>query len=106
VQDEKRSAVARLSTELTDAYQTVARTADEIRVLRDSVLPGAEKSVAAMQAGYQAGRFSYLDINEARQTLAAARLQYLQALSDYHKAVAEIEALTNRPFDGRADLPR
>src|SRR5919201_3003463 len=104
LQDEKRSTVARLSTELTDAYQTVARTADEIRVLRDSVLPGAEKSVAAMQAGYQAGRFSYLDINEARQTLAAARLQYLQALGDYHKAVAEIEALTNRPFDGRADL--
>ena len=106
LQDEKRSTVARLSTELTDAYQTVARTADEIRVLRESVLPGAEKSVAAMQAGYQAGRFSYLDINEARQTLAAARLQYLQALSDYHKAVAEIEALTNRPFDGRADLPK
>ena len=106
LQDEKRSTVARLSTELTDAYQTVARTADEIRVLRESVLPGAEKSVAAMQAGYQAGRFSYLDINEARQTLGAARLQYLQALSDYHKAVAEIEALTNRPFDGRADLPR
>jgi cobalt-zinc-cadmium efflux system outer membrane protein len=104
LQDEKRSTVARLSTELTDAYQTVARTADEVGVLRDSVLPGAEKSVAAMQAGYQAGRFSYLDINEARQTLAAARLQYLQALSDYHKAVAEIEALTNRPFDGKADL--
>jgi len=104
LQDEKRNTVARLSTELTDAYQTVARTADEIRLLRASVLPGAEKSVTAVQAGYQAGRFSYLDINEAGQILAAARLQYLQALSDYHKAVAEIEALTNRPFDGKADL--
>jgi outer membrane protein, heavy metal efflux system len=104
VEDEKRGTVARLSTELTDAYQTVARTADEIRVLKDSVLPGAEKSVEAVQAGYQAGRFSYLDINEARQTLTAARLQYLQALSDYHKAVADIEALTNRPFNGRTDL--
>jgi cobalt-zinc-cadmium efflux system outer membrane protein len=104
--DEKRSAVTRLSTELNDAYQTVARTSNEIRILKESVLPGAEKAVAALQEGYEAGRFSYLDINEARRTLTAARLQYLQALSDYHKSVAEIEALTNRPFDGKSDFSK
>jgi cobalt-zinc-cadmium efflux system outer membrane protein len=100
--DEKRSAVTRLSTELNDAYQTVARTSNEIRILKESVLPGAEKAVEAIQQGYEAGRFSYLDINEARRTLTAARLQYLQALDDYHKAVAEIEALTGQPFDANS----
>ena len=104
--DEKRSAVTRLSTELNDAYQTVARTSNEIRILKESVLPGAEKAVEAIQQGYEAGRFSYLDINEARRTLTAARLQHLQALSDYHKAVADIEALTNRPFDGKSDFSK
>jgi cobalt-zinc-cadmium efflux system outer membrane protein len=106
LEDERHSTVARLSTELSDAYQTAARSADEVRILKDSVLPGAEKSVTTMQEGYQAGRFSYLDINEARRTLNAARLQYLQALSDYHKAVADIEALTNQPFDGKRDFSR
>lgn len=106
VEDEKRGAVTRLSTELSDAYQTVARTANEIRILKVSVLPGAEKTVETIQQGYEAARFSYLDINEARRTLNAARLQYLQALTDYHKAVADIEALTNRPFDVRADLSK
>ena len=105
-EDEKRSAVTRLSTELSDAYQTVARTANEIRVLKESVLPGAEKTVEAVQQGYEAGRFSYLDINEARRTLTASRLQYLQALSDCHKAIADIEALTNRPFAAKSALSK
>ena len=104
LENEKRSTVARLSTELSDAYQAVARSADEIRILKDSVLPGAEKSVTEIQEGYLAGRFSYLDVNDARRTLNAARLQYLQALSDYHRAVADIEGLTNRPFNGKTDL--
>jgi outer membrane protein, heavy metal efflux system len=106
VEDEKRSAVARLSTELSDAYQTVARASNEIHILKESVLPGAEKTVGAIQEGYNAGRFSYLDINEARRTLTAARLQYVQALSDYHKAIADIEALTNRAFDVKSDFSK
>jgi cobalt-zinc-cadmium efflux system outer membrane protein len=106
VDDEKRTAVARISGELSDAYQTVARAANEVQILKDSVLPGAEKAVTELQEGYQAGRFSYLDVNEARRTLTASRLQYLQALTDYHKAVADIEALTNRPFDAKSDFSK
>ncbi len=106
VEDEKRTAVARVSTELNDAYQTVARAANEVRILKESVLPGAQKAVTELQEGFQAGRFSYLDINEARRTLTAARLQYLQALSDYHKGVADIEALTNRPFVTTSDFSK
>ena len=49
--DERRSAITRLSTELNDAYQTVARTSNEIRILTDSVLPGAEKAVQGIAAG-------------------------------------------------------
>jgi outer membrane protein, heavy metal efflux system len=106
VEDEKRAAVARVSTELSDAYQTVARAANEVSILKASVLPGAEKTVTELQGGYEAGRFSYLDINEARRTLTAARLQYLQALADYHKGVADIEALTSRPFSSNRDTSK
>jgi len=47
-----------------------------------------------------------LDITDARRTLNTARVQYLQALSEYHKAVAEIEALANRPFNGATDFSK
>lgn len=105
-EDEKRVTVTRLSSELSDAYQTVARASNEVKILKESVLPGAEKAVTELQDGYQAGRFSYLDVNEARRTLTTSRLQYLQALTDYHKAVAEIEALTNRPFNPQSDYSK
>ena len=98
--------MTRISTELSDAYQTVQRTANEVRILKESVLPGAESAVQALQEGYQAGRFSYLEVNEGRRTLTAARVQYLQALTDYHKAVAEIEALTARPFKSTPDFSK
>jgi outer membrane protein, heavy metal efflux system len=98
VEDEKRGSVARVSGELSDAYQTVARAANEVQILDEAVLPGAQKTIVELQQGYQAGRYSYVELNDARRTLTAARLQRLQALADYHKAVADIEALTNRPF--------
>ena len=104
--DERRSAVTRLSTELSDAYQTVQRTANEIRILKESVLPGAESAAQALQEGYQAGRYSYLEVNEARRTLTTSRLQYLQALTDYHKAIADIEALTARPFENSSNFSK
>ena len=47
--------------------------------------------------GFEAGRFSYLEVLEARRTTGAARIQYLQAITDYHKALHVVEALTADP---------
>jgi len=66
--------------------------------LRETVLPGAEQADQAMNEGYDAGRFSYVEVSDTRRTLNVSRIQYVQALTDYHKAVADIEALTGRAF--------
>lgn len=96
-EDERRAVEARAFAELNAAYQTLARTASEAATLRDSVLPGAQDAVEQTIAGYDTGRFSQLEILDARRTLFTARAQHLQALRDYHKALAEIEALTAGP---------
>ena len=88
---------ATLVTELSDAYQTLARSHSAIQILRENILPGSESALAATNEGYEAGRFSYLDVLDARRTIGAARIQYLQALSEYHKALHAIEALTAEP---------
>ena len=62
-----------------------------------TVLPGAERALKATAEGYDAGRFGYLEILEVRRTIAAARGQYLQAITDYHKARHAVEALTAEP---------
>ncbi|CAN5525688.1 TolC family protein [soil metagenome] len=94
---EQAAAAAALTAELSDAYQNLARARAAILILRETVLPGAESTLKATGEGYEAGRFSYLEILDARRTIGAARIQYLQAVSDYHKSLHAVEALTADP---------
>jgi outer membrane protein TolC len=48
---------------------------------------------------------THLEIIDARRTLTDARTQHLRALADYHKAFAEIDALTASPVDLRHRSP-
>lgn len=96
---EERAAEARAFSELSVAYQTLLRAGEELIILRGSVLPGATQSVELLTAGYEAGRFSQLEILDARRTLFTAREQYLRALADHHKALAQVEALTAAPVE-------
>jgi cobalt-zinc-cadmium efflux system outer membrane protein len=94
---EQTATAAALMTELSDAYQNLARARAAILILREDVLPGADSALTATTEGYEAGRFSYLDVLDARRTISAARIQYLQAITDYHKALHAVEALTADP---------
>jgi cobalt-zinc-cadmium efflux system outer membrane protein len=94
---EQATAAAALTAELSTAYQNLSRARAAIGILRETVLPGAESALLATSEGYEAGRFSYLDVLDARRTISAARIQYLQAITDYHKALHEVEALTAEP---------
>lgn len=94
---EQAATAAALMTELSDAYQNLARARAAILILREDVLPGADSALTGTTEGYEAGRFSYLDVLDARRTISAARIQYLQAITDYHKALHAVEALTADP---------
>lgn len=96
---QERAAEARAFGELSVAYQTLHRASEEIVILNGTVLPGATQSVELLTAGYEAGRFSQLEILDARRTLTSAREQHLRALADYHKALARVEALTAAPVE-------
>jgi cobalt-zinc-cadmium efflux system outer membrane protein len=94
---EQATVAAELMTELTEGYENLERARGAILILRENVLPGAEEALKATTEGFEAGRFSYLDVLEARRTTGAARIQYLQAITDYHKALHVVEALTADP---------
>lgn len=96
---EEKGVQARAFAELSAAYQTMTRAGDTLKILRESILPSAAKSVELLSEGYTAGRFSQLEILDARRTLADVRDRYLLALADYHKAVANVEALTAQPVE-------
>jgi outer membrane protein, heavy metal efflux system len=97
--DEKRNAEARAYAQLTEAYQRLSRAANEANILERDVIPGARTTVDTLLDGYDRGRFSQLEVLEARRTLNEARSQQLRALADYHKAKAELDALTAAPIE-------
>lgn len=97
--DQRLAAESRTFALLNEAYQTLLRAKREVEILNKDVLPGAKMAEQALTDGYSAGRFSQLEVLDARRTLVEARNQYLRALADHHKALAEIEALTAAPID-------
>jgi outer membrane protein, heavy metal efflux system len=99
VADERANAEARAYAGLNEAYQTLAGSSHEARVLRETVLPGAKRTVDETTRGYAAGRFSQLDVLEAQRNYNESRTQYVRALASYQKAQAQIDALTAGPVE-------
>jgi cobalt-zinc-cadmium efflux system outer membrane protein len=95
--DERAAAEARAYTELNEAFQTLARATEEVRILRETVLPDAKSAVDQITEGYAAGRFSQLDVLDAQRTYNETKTQYVRTLSDFQKAQAQIDALTTGP---------
>jgi cobalt-zinc-cadmium efflux system outer membrane protein len=96
--DEQAAAEVRVATALAQAYQALTRAHDRVGALDRSVLPAARSAFEAVSQGYRLGKFGYLDVLDAQRTLFEAQAQYLQALGDYHQAVAEVEGLIGGPL--------
>jgi len=62
----------------------------EAEMTRNNLMPKAEKAYALSQTGYEAGRFSWLELINAQQHLAAIRVRHIEALRAAHKARAEV----------------
>jgi outer membrane protein, heavy metal efflux system len=92
-EEDRTTAEVKISTALNTAYQKLSTAYNEIIALRDDILPGATSAYNASSEGYRMGKFGFLDVLDAQRILFGAKNQYLQALSDYHKAVTEVERL-------------
>lgn len=72
--------------ELMQAYLEVDR-------FKNTVLLTASKSFDFAKEGYDEGKFEYLDVLDSQKTLFAVQERYIEALSNYHERLAEIEYL-------------
>ena len=80
----------RLHQSLTTAYQRAQLSREQVRTMREDVLPRAQRVFDAAVTGFEAGKFSFLDVLDAQRTLLQIRTQYIQALYDRYRAVAEL----------------
>jgi len=97
---EQRTAEVRVGAALGSAYQELAAAYDEAVMLKEEVLPAALASFDATNQAYRQGKLGYLDVLDAQRSLIEMRIEYLEALSSYHSAVAEIEGLIGQSLNG------
>jgi len=96
---DRRAAEARAYSELAEGYQAYATAHATALILKNDVLPQAQKAFEASREGYRQGKFGYLDVLDAQRTLFAARIQYVEALADYYAAAANVEGLIGQSLD-------
>lgn len=91
--DQKVSELS-LGSEFVKALQAQQVAYAQATTLKDAVVPEAEHAFSLSRQGYTAGKFAYLEVLDAQRTLADARLQYVEALKEYHVQRANVERLT------------
>jgi cobalt-zinc-cadmium efflux system outer membrane protein len=96
---ERLATEARSKAQLATAFDELVASQEQIKLLKESILPQAREAFDKVNDGYRAGRFTYLEIVDAQNTLITANLNYIEALAAFHRAVAAIEALTGQPLD-------
>ena len=92
-QNERTAAEVNAIATLDEVYQTLLSAHNEVIILRDTILPGAESAFNASNEGYLEGKFSYLDVLDVQRSLFDAEDTYINSLVAYHKAMTSIERL-------------
>ncbi|MDM7915690.1 MAG: TolC family protein, partial [Candidatus Eisenbacteria bacterium] len=82
------------------AQEELAAAQEASRALREGSLRRAEAVHAAVQEGYQRGKFRLLDLIDARRFLLQTRLEYLDAMRSVWVARAELERWTGEGMAG------
>jgi cobalt-zinc-cadmium efflux system outer membrane protein len=81
----------RLQGNVAQAHERLNLARQEAEILQKDIVPGAQSAYDAAAKGFEFGKFSFLDVLDAQRTLLQAKSQYLRALSEAHRAAAEIE---------------
>jgi len=98
VEAELSAARASLTLTLGRAYETLTGASRELGILRSSALPNARRAVEVMESGYGQGRFTLLELLDVQNSAAETALRELEALLNFHTALATIEGLTGTPL--------
>jgi cobalt-zinc-cadmium efflux system outer membrane protein len=92
-----------LATKLTETHAALVGANQRITTLRGKVVPAMEQAFAAAHDGYQQGKFGFLDILDAQRGLFEAKGALVDALSDYHAALTDIQRVTGTRIEDLID---
>ena len=93
--EERRAAEIILKKNFLEAHQSLVFAHSQASILHSETIPAAQKSFDGINEGYRFGKFGFLDVLDSQKILFQTKEQYLDALADYHIALAEVSRMTN-----------
>ncbi|MFA5180462.1 MAG: TolC family protein [Syntrophales bacterium] len=93
-QEEKKAAILKAQTALSDAYLTLSSSFAEATSLKANVIPALQNAHDSIYEGYRFGKFGFIDVLDAQRGLFEAKVKYIDSLGAYKKADANIKRLT------------
>jgi cobalt-zinc-cadmium efflux system outer membrane protein len=87
----ERLVLARSVRTLRDAQAALVAANARVEALRDKILPQAQTAVDLARRGFEAGKFSLLDVLDAQTALTTARDNLIAARLERAKALAALE---------------
>ena len=91
----RNAAQVRARASLRAIYEEIQSARTRVETLRGEALPQAQQALDQTRNGYERGRFSFLELATAQEELLALRAAAIDAATDYHRMLAEIERLTS-----------
>ena len=80
-----------LNQALADAYQRAEVASTQVTSLREQIVPAAQSAYDAAATGFALGKFAFTDVLDAQRTLFQSRTQYLRALADRYRSIADVQ---------------
>lgn len=94
LEKEREAIWVKLLTDLNTSYSTLQTVHSELNLLKNFILPETQKAYDFGYKGYESARYNYLELLETERTYRTSKMRYLQAMGEYHKALAILEGLT------------
>lgn len=92
----KRALEDRTAYQVEDLYTQIEATQRVVELYRTTVLPQAEQTLEAAQAGYRTDRADFLDLIDAERALLKYRLEYFRALVGLEQQRAALEQVVGQ----------
>ena len=90
---ETEAAEQSLYLRLIELYNQKTLIRETLVSMKTSIIPDAQGAYQSVRNGYLKGKYSYLDLFDAQDSLFELRENYVEAVADFHRIRAEIWAL-------------
>jgi len=85
-----------LNEKLTEKYQALVITINELKQIKNDILPLTERSLNLAKEGYKEGKFKYLELLDAQKTSLEIKKHYIELLGKYNILILNIDYLLGR----------